>query len=60
MEYEIGDDPQGLPDAPEGNRDGGLGESRIFFRNKASAKRANYQVDERVEDTAVDQMGETA
>lgn len=24
MEFEIGDDPQGLPDGPEGERDGGL------------------------------------
>lgn len=31
MEYEIGDDPQGLPDRPDGDRDGGLREN-LFFR----------------------------
>ncbi len=30
MEYEIGDDPQGLPERSEGNRDGGLRESLLF------------------------------
>lgn len=35
MEYEIGDDPQGLPDRPEGDRNGGLREDRIMFRRGA-------------------------
>ena len=38
MEYEIGDDPQGLPDRPEGDRDGGLRE-RMFFRKEPRFER---------------------
>lgn len=32
MEYEIKDEPQGLPDKPDGVRDGGLAEYRFLFR----------------------------
>ena len=44
MEYEIGDDPQGLPDRPEGDRDGGLREN-LFFR-KGPSHRSATQLDE--------------
>lgn len=60
MEYEIGDDPQGLPDHPDGNRDGGLGEDRLFFRKDPPdrvADRHHYAPDE---DLPVAQLGEAA
>ena len=53
MEYEIGDDPQGLPDNPEGDRDGGLRENLIF--RKGAARRAATQLDE---DAPSEQLGE--
>ncbi len=53
MEYEIGDDPQGLPEQPEGDRGGGLAEDRIFFRKPAS------DADARNDGTALRQFGET-
>lgn len=53
MEYEIGDDPQGLPDTPEGDRDGGLREN-LFFR-KGPTRRAATQLDE---DAPATQLGE--
>lgn len=34
MEYEIGDDPQGSPERPEGCRDGGLSETLLFGQNE--------------------------
>lgn len=55
MEYEIGDDPQGLPDIPEGDRDGGVSE-RLFFR-KGPSRPATPQLDE---DTPSEQLGELA
>lgn len=39
MEYEIGDDPQGLPDRPDGDRDGGLREN-LFFRKGSGGRHA--------------------
>ena len=60
MEYEIGDDPQGLPERPEGDRKGGLREDRIFFRRGAPAKRLNLHDDARDEDSPVQQFGEAA
>lgn len=35
MEYEIKDDPQGLPDIPDGDRDGGLEEDPVALRRAA-------------------------
>ncbi|WP_165961103.1 hypothetical protein [Qipengyuania sediminis] len=55
MEYEIGDDPQGLPDRPEAERDGGLRLQPVFFR-----KRATGQPDPRENAARVEQMGELA
>ena len=55
MEYEIGDDPQGLPDVPEGDRDGGLREN-LFFR-RGSLRRAATQLDE---EAPREQLGELA
>lgn len=60
MEYEIGDDPQGLPDRPEGDRDGGLREDRIMFRRRASAKPVNRHDDAADEDSPGEQFGEAA
>jgi hypothetical protein len=59
MEYEIDDDPQGLPDAPEGDRDGGLGE-HVFLRReprsgaRAPGDRPGYR------DAPMEQLGELA
>ncbi len=55
MEYEIGDDPQGLPDVPEGDRDGGLREN-LFFR-KGSTRPAPIQLDE---EALREQLGDVA
>ena len=52
MEYEIGDDPQGLSEEHEGDRDGGLKES-LFFRQ---GRKLENRVSPR--DMAVEQMGE--
>ena len=52
MEYEIDDDPQGLPDKPEASRDGGV-RGPVFFRRKTMAKGAS-----RRRDPAFEQMGE--
>ncbi len=60
MEYEIGDDPQGLPDRPEGDRDGGLDHDRIVFRRSAAAKPASRFDDATDEDSPVEQFGEAA
>ena len=53
MEYEIGDDPQGLPDYAEARRDGGLRES-LYFR-KEPKRRPATQLDETV---SSEQLGE--
>lgn len=60
MEYEIGDEPQGLPDRPEGDRDGGLRDDPFFFRRNASPKPAVGPDDADPEDRPVPQMGELA
>lgn len=60
MEYEIDDDPQGLPDRPDGDRKGGLREDRIFFRKGAPAKRWNVHDEARDEELPVQQFGEAA
>lgn len=60
MEYEIGDDPQGLPDKPDGDRDGGLREDRIMFRRGAPAKPVNRHDDAGDENASVEQLGEVA
>lgn len=54
MEYEIGDDPQGLPDEPEGDRDGGLPD-KFMLRQR---KRLDGRISPR--DMALEQMGEPA
>ncbi|HEU4820221.1 MAG TPA: hypothetical protein VFS87_03580 [Qipengyuania sp.] len=55
MEYEIGDDPQGLPDRAEGDREGGLRES-VFFRHERKTERAAPGDDH----ARVEQFGELA
>lgn len=54
MEYEIGDDPQGLDDLPEADREGGIREP-LFFRKEPR----NMGLRRRPEEI-VDQMGEGA
>ena len=60
MEYEIEDDPQGLPERPDGDRKGGLREDRMFFRKAAPPKRARQLDEARDEDSAMQQLGEAA
>ena len=60
MEYEIGDDPQGLPDRPEADRDGGLRADRLFFRGDQPAKPQDAHDDAYDEDSPVQQFGEAA
>lgn len=60
MEYEIGDDPQGLPDRPDGDRDGGLRDAPVFFRRHAPVEPVDLHDDARDEDSALAQMGEAA
>ena len=52
MEYEIDDDPQGLPEHTDGERDGGLNE-RLDFR-----KRGTFDDQVAPDDMAVEQLGE--
>ena len=42
MEYEIDDDPQGLQDEPEGDRDFGLVEDHIALKNQSSVSPEEY------------------
>ena len=60
MEYEIGDDPQGLPEAPGGDRDGGLREDPFLLFRTASARPANRHDDAADEDSPLQQFGEAA
>ena len=60
MEYEIYDDPQGQPDRPDGDRQGGLREDRLFFRRDAPAKRLRVRDDAGDEDWPIQQFGEAA
>lgn len=60
MEFEIEDDPQGLPDYPEGDRDGGLREDRMLVRFGLSRKMADRPDDACHEDTAATRLGEVA
>lgn len=55
MEYEIGDDPQGLPEQCEGDRDGGLRENLVFRREPRFERRAPAD-----RDPATEQLGEPA
>lgn len=60
MEYEIGDDPQGLPDRSEAYRDGGLRDDGMFFRKDVSTKTGNRHDDAADEDSPLRQFGEAA
>lgn len=55
MEYEIADDPQGLPERLDAERDGGLRAPPPFFR-----KPATHQPDTTEHLTRYDQLGEIA
>lgn len=61
MEYEIDDDPQGLPETIDGDRDGGLREDRLlFFADAPAIKRANRHDNAEEEDCPLQQLGEAA
>ena len=47
MEYEIHDDPQGVEDRDEANRDGGLVEDHIALKNQSSVRPQDYPPDYR-------------
>lgn len=47
MEYEIDDDPQGLPDHDEGDRDGGITEDHRALRIQSSVQPGDYPPDQR-------------
>ena len=49
MEYEIDDEPQGLRDEPEGDRDGGLVEDHIALKNQSSASPEDYPKKQRLD-----------
>ena len=49
MEYEIDDDPQGLPEHHDGDRDGGIVEDHRALRNQSSAQPGDYPADQRRE-----------
>lgn len=58
MEYEIDDDPQGFRDRPEGDRDGGLREDRLFFRIDNADVPRNFPDDPTEEGSQIRQFGE--
>lgn len=60
MEYEIDDDPQGLQEKLDGDRDGGLREDRILFHHRAPSTRIDLHDDARDEDSPIAQFGEAA
>ena len=49
MEFEIRDDPQGLPEYHEGDRDGGVTEDHRALRNQSSVQPGDYPRDQRRE-----------
>jgi hypothetical protein len=55
MEYEIGDDPQGVPDHLDGDRDGGLREHLCFRKERRAGPTAPDDPNARIE-----QFGELA
>jgi hypothetical protein len=60
VEFEIDDDPQGLPEWLDGERDGGLKEDLLVRRGRRPAFRPR-QFDEAREDIApLQQLGEAA
>ena len=58
MEYEIRDEPQGLPDRPEGERTGGLREDLIRFPGKSVDPRPDLSDRACRRDAPVRQSGE--
>lgn len=58
MEYEIGDDPQGVPELAEGDRDGGLREGRIAVRGKTPVAPRDLHDDAVEEVSPIRQFGE--
>lgn len=56
MEYEIGDEPQGLPDRPEGARAAGLDRPARAFRTGEPGRPRNRHDDASDEDTALEQI----
>ena len=60
MEYEIDDDPQGLPDRPDGDRDGGLRDAPVFFRRQVPVEPVDLHDYTSDGDSALAQMGEAA
>ncbi len=57
MEYEIGDDPQGLPDRSEAYRAGGLRNDGLFFGKDVSVKTSDRDDDAADEDSPMRQLG---
>jgi hypothetical protein len=57
MEYEIGDDPQGLPEIPDGDRDGGLREEWFLMRPGRQRPSADGRGDAWDEDAMVRHLG---
>lgn len=55
MEYEIRDEPQGLADIPDGDRDGGLRTAGSAFKHPASEQDRDNE-----RNPALEQMGELA
>jgi hypothetical protein len=60
MEYEIGDDPQGLPDPPEAVRDGGVREDLVVHRWRYRAGRPSQADEDCHPDMLAQQLGEFA
>lgn len=56
MEYEIKDDPQGLPDHADGLRDGGLDEERYYLRKRPDGRPENEHDDASDEDSSIPQF----
>lgn len=49
MEYEIKDDPQGLEEADQATRDGGLVEDHVALQRRKSVRQAGYVESDRAE-----------
>lgn len=47
MEYEVEDEPQGIDEDDEANRDGGLIEDHIALKNQSSVDPEDYPSDQR-------------
>ena len=53
MEYEMQDEPQGMEEKPEGDRDGGVVEDHIALKHQSSVAAEDYPKEDRAAQSLV-------